>query len=209
MNLAQRYAAPGLDIIDVGANVGLFSVALAKTLSNGRLLAIELSAAMVGRLSKNILINGVSDKVIIYNGAAASVEGMQELHTVPGREEYSSLGALVHPKIQGAESACETVCVNTIDALVNQHHLKPGLIKVDVEGFEHEVFSGARKTLAQFKPVILSELSDPLLRKNGSSSAEVVSDIKDLGYVVKDALYPELKPGQRDYCDIICVPTGA
>lgn len=195
---------PDADVIDVGANIGLFSVALAGRLTSGRLLAVEPSAVFE-RLERNLADNGLASRSILFRGAAGSTDGEMTLNYVAGREEYASLGNLVHPSIAGAASQSATVPVSTIDALVERHGLSPGLIKVDVEGFEHAVFAGARETLRRHRPAILSELSDPLLRSNGSSSAQVVAMLKSAGYTVTDAEHPDILPGAREYCNILCV----
>src|SRR3546814_12269436 len=87
---------------------------------------------------------------------------------MPGREEESAIAAL-HPAARVENGVQEhTVASDRLDDLVIRHDLKPGLIKVDVEGAEGLVFRGAMETLNKFRPVILSELSDPLLRDLGT-----------------------------------------
>jgi hypothetical protein len=65
-----------------------------------------------------------------------------------------------------------------------------------------------RQVLERNRPVILSELSDPLLRKNRSSSESVINFIKGYDYHVTDPLNQNLPPGKRAYGDIFCVPTA-
>ena len=67
-------------------------------------------------------------------------------------------------------------------------------------------FKGAQRTLKLCRPIILSELTPNILASNGSSAVEVISLISEAGYEVRDALYPELPPGQRELGDIICRP---
>jgi FkbM family methyltransferase len=171
-----------------------------------RLLAIEPNPQAFKRLKTNIQRNGVSN-VLTFEGAVADAAGSLELNFVAGREEYSSLGKMLHPSVINAPKSRVSVRVMRLDDLVSENNLNPSLIKIDVEGAEHLVISGAMETLRKFRPTILSELSQPLLQGNGTSSQAVVEMIRRAGYVVKDALYPDIEPGQRDYCDIICTPT--
>src|SRR3546814_5280958 len=98
----------------------------------------------------------------------SDTQGTNAIHVIPGMEEYSSIGAL-HPAARAENGVQEhTVASDRLDDLVIRHDLKPGLIKVDVEGAEGLVFRGAMETLNKFRPVILSELSDPLLRELGT-----------------------------------------
>src|SRR3546814_14950690 len=111
-------------------------------------------------------------------------------------EEYSSIGAL-HPAARAENGVQEhTVASDRLDDLVIRHDLKPGLIKVDVEGAEGLVFRGAMETLNKFRPVILSELSDPLLRELGTSALEVVRMLENAGYRVVDPM-GRSSPGER------------
>ena len=108
--------------------------------------------------------------------------------------------------MRGAAFNIETVTASTVDQLVAEYALNPGFIKVDVEGLEHLVFSGASDVLARCRPVILAELTDPLLKSNGSSAKEVVDMIAAHNYQITDPLRPSVVPGTREFGDILCVP---
>src|SRR3546814_18770116 len=82
------------------------------------------------------LNNGVSDRVILYNGLIAQSDGMAMLNVVKGREEYSSMAGIVHPSAVGEVTESINVKTRTIDSLVAEHGLRPALLKVDVEGAE-------------------------------------------------------------------------
>ena len=197
---------PQRDVIDVGANIGFHSVLLAKYLTSGRLLAIEPTTSALSRLHRNLEMNGVQDKVTVFEGVASNAPGTVEIKTFAGKEEYSSIGVLEHPAIVGTSFLVEHVKASTVDDLVEKYRLAPGFMKVDVEGAEHLVFGGARHTLETHRPVVVSELSDYLLRKNGSSAMAVVQMFESLNYEVVDPLYPSVKPGSRKFGDIVCLP---
>nr|WP_249787904.1 FkbM family methyltransferase [Bradyrhizobium sp. IC3123] len=201
IQLALGAIDPDADVLDVGANIGFFTVAIGRRLRNGRILAVEPSSNTAERLQQNISLNGLDNRAVVFEGAAADAPGSMTLNYVDGQEEYSSLGNLDHPAIAKAKKQSEEVRVDTIDNLVQQFGLKPRFMKVDVEGFEHAVFKGARETLREFRPTILSEMSPNLLAGNGSSADEVIGLILEAGYTVKDTLYPDLAPGQRPLGD--------
>lgn len=209
--LASLYAQhidPERDIIDVGANVGFFTVFGAKQLSKGRVLAVEPTTGAYARLNRNIERNGVSEKVIAHKGLASDTDGEATINAVAGREEYASIGELVHPSIreQAASSAtCETVPVSRLDDLVARHDLRPALMKVDVEGAEARVFAGAQEVLAKHRPVVISELSNFLLRRMDTHGGEVVRMFQDLGYTVVDPT-DGAPPGSKDFGEILCIP---
>ena len=197
---------PQRDVIDVGANIGFHTVLFAKHLDRRRLLAIEPTRNALRRLRRNLELNGVDSVVTIFQGVASRAPGWREIKTVEGLEEYSSLGAMDHPSIAGTPFVTERVEARTLDQLVLEHTLDCGFVKVDVEGAERDVFEGGRQLFASQRPVVVSELSDPLLRKNGSSALEVVEFFERLDYVVTDPLGPGKVAGVREFGDIICVP---
>jgi FkbM family methyltransferase len=206
VEVCRRHVDPRRDAIDVGANIGLYSILLADLLLSGRVLAIEPTANALQRLRRNIALNGREASVAVFPGAAAATDTTVAISTVPGREEYSTAGLLGHPSISGASFETYQVAARTIDNLVAEHALKPGFVKIDVEGMEHTVLAGMHATMEAYKPVILAELSDPLLRNNGSSAAEVLAEIRRHGYLISDPIHADREPGSHPYGDILCVP---
>lgn len=200
---------PQRDFIDVGANVGFYSVLAGQALPNRRVLAIEPSAAAHTRLLVNLERNHVRERCIVFNGLAGSSNAERDLQIIEGLEEYSSVSTLKHFAIEGREARVERVPQSTIDSLVEQHHLAPGFIKIDVEGFEMEVLKGASETLRIHRPVVLCEVSDELLAQSGSSSGELFKYLKSFGYRLSDPLMPALAPGKRGYGDVLAIPEGS
>lgn len=194
------------DVLDIGANVGFYSVLFGKTLRKGRVLAVEPTKRAAARLQENINTNGVQEKVIVLQAAISNSSGEIELKTIEGMEEYSSLGAMDHPSIPTAKISTERVACFTVDEAVARHSLNPGFMKVDVEGMEHLVFGGASKVLSEHRPVILSELSNYLLQKNGTSAEEVIRMIRKYDYDVIDPSEPGVEPGIRNFGDVLCTP---
>lgn len=203
----RQHLDPARDFLDIGANVGFFTVLAAKLLEHGRVLAVEPSSAAGARLKKNLHLNGVHGKVILFEGLVLDHDGSQTLNIIPGREEYSSVGALVHPSVVGEAFVQETARATTLDDLVRANQLAPGLIKIDVEGAEALVFAGAINTLTTHRPVIISELSDALLSRMDSSGAQIVSCLESLDYRVIDIVNPKVRPGSRSFGDILAIPT--
>lgn len=209
VNLCKRYLNKDRDVIDIGANVGFYTVLFAKNISHrSKVLAVEPTKNATQRLRRNIELNGVMNKVEVFKGAVSNKNGTCRIHTVEGKEEYSSLGAMDHPKIKGKKWVTEKVMQITLDKLIEQKSLNPGFLKVDVEGSEHLVFEGAQNVLFKNRPVILSELSDFLLKKNGSSSKEVVALIKSYGYNIFNAADESIFSETKPFGDILCLPQG-
>lgn len=194
------------DIIDVGANIGFFTVLGAKQLTSGRVLAAEPTSAAYRRLKANIQTNNVSDNVIIFNGLVSDKNGEDSINIVEGREEYSSMGKLIHPSIVGQPTKEEKIRTSTLDILVKENSLNPALIKVDVEGAEAYVFAGAEETLRTYRPVVISEFSPLLLKQNGSSAETVISMFKKYNYSLHDPHDPKIKIENSISGDMIAIP---
>ena len=200
------HLSPDRDAIDIGANVGFYSVLMARQLRQRRVLSIEPTEAAAARLIGNIKLNGLQDRIIVFQGVASDKSGGAMLNVVPGKEEYSSLGTMAHPSIRGVAAHRIEVKARTVDELVLEHKLDPGFVKIDVEGMEFTVLRGMLKVLAEWQPIILAEASDPLLQANGTSVAEIIEFVKTFGYRVVDPLFQNVKPGTRKFGDILCIP---
>lgn len=205
--IVKRYIDLGRDAIDVGANVGFFSVLLAKSLDPGRrVLAIEPTPLAVKYLRNNIRRNEVNDSVLVFEGAAKDVSGPCVLSVIEGKEEYSSLGGIHHCKVQGELSKEIEVPGSTIDELVEKYGLSPGFIKIDTEGAECLVISGAKETIRKYRPVILSEASEALLADCNCSSEELFALLRESKYRIVDGYNPRNKVTVPFNGDILAVP---
>jgi FkbM family methyltransferase len=202
-----RYIDPNKDAIDIGANVGFYSVLFAKKIAHdSKVLSIEPTKSTFDKLTFNLRENGVGDKVIAFNGAVSDTLGKIEINVIPGKEEYSSLNPINHFAVEGQKYVSYEVECLTIDLLVEKYKLAPGFIKCDVEGAENLVLLGSKQVLKEHRPIILVEVSDPSLRQNGSSAKTVIDFITSNGYKVVDAEYPERKPGNFNYANVLCIP---
>jgi FkbM family methyltransferase len=82
------------------------------------------------------------------------------------------------------------VPIRSLDSLVAEmkgSSRRLDLLKLDVEGYESDVLAGAVHTLAEHKPLLYVEFNDLLLRDVGSSSAALLSHLRDLNYTVDAA----------------------
>jgi FkbM family methyltransferase len=206
VNVCKRYIDKNRDIIDVGANVGFFTCFFSKQIKSNKVLAIEPTQNALKRLKYNMELNKTTDNVILFEGVVSDNEGFLEIKTIEGKEEYSSLGGMNHHGISNEKYVTEKVKSTTLDELVKKHKLNPGFVKIDVEGAENLVFGGASNVLKEYRPVILSEMCDFLLKKNGSSASEVISLIEKQDYDVINPAERDVDPRKVDFGDVLCFP---
>jgi FkbM family methyltransferase len=179
---------PDRDAIDVGANVGLFTVLMSSLLAaSSRVLAIEPTPGALYYLHRNLERNHHTTNAIVFEGVATRIAGEVAINVVPGMEEYSSTAELVHPDVKGKPKQQLRVVGDTLDNLVERFALQPGFIKIDTEGAELDVLSGARQTVAKYRPVIVCESwPDDLLIAAGGNPGAVTRLLQCYGYEVLD-----------------------
>jgi len=194
---------PDRDVIDVGANIGFFTVLAAGRLTTGRVLSAEPGSVVFHKLSTNVTCNRVRERVLLFNGLVSSANGEGIINTTVGKEEYSSSVRFAHPATAGLQVTSERVPMRTLDSLVQEHKLVPSILKIDVEGAEAQVLEGARNVLLEYRPKIICEYSKVML---GDAASAVLRLLAECNYKVVDPEVPSLPPGTRDPCDLWCVP---
>lgn len=157
----------GDHVVDVGANIGNHSIFWA-VLCGCKVLAIEPNPKAHRILSKNIELNGVEHLVTLSRSAAGAATSRATL--LEGSEE--NLG---QARVSLSDDGDIDV-VNT-DQLIQSLGSPVKLIKVDVEGYEHEVLSGAGKTIETDRPSVYCEAATPELR----AGLELL--MRDKGYI--------------------------
>jgi FkbM family methyltransferase len=153
---------PGDTVFDVGANIGFFATLLSRWAGpDGRVFAFEPEPANLGMLRGNLEANDC-DNVRVVPCALGAEPGAA---TFSLDEATGSTGRLGGTKTagelavgSGKLSLMETR-VETIDALCARDGLIPDVIKMDIEGSEIYALTGARLTLDEHRPVVVSELA--------------------------------------------------
>lgn len=205
--ICKTHISPEKDVIDIGANVGFYTVLSAKCISSSnRVLAIEPTKHAYERLRRNLILNSVEEKVVLYNGAFSNRSGKTIIHTIEGMEEYSSLGGICHPSVKNSMAKIETVECSTLDEIVQKNRIIPGFIKMDVEGAEVLVLEGGKHTIRKYQPIILSEMVDYMLVKNGSSGRKMYELLKDYGYRIIDPHNGNSPSGIGNSNTVLCIP---
>jgi len=190
--LLTRFADCGGDAVNIGANVGFYSVFFAQNFPNvRRVLAIEPNPEAYELLQSNIEANGVKDRVEVLQVCIGEVSGQVDLAFVPGRSEYSSIGRIVHTSVSGLVQNHITVDVLPLTEIESGSTLEPGIIFVDTEGAELLVLKGAESIIREYKPLLFFECEDELLKKFDHSSKLLHSYVTALGYEVRNALSPK------------------
>jgi FkbM family methyltransferase len=174
--------------VNIGANIGFFTVYAAKSLGYQRVVAIEPNPDAFARLQTNVRDNCVGQQVELHQLCIARTRGKVELAVVQGRPEYSSIDSIVVDDVRPEE--VERIQVSAVPLADVVGERKVGLLFVDAEGAELQIFEGAADILRRDRPVLFFECSDPLLRKFGGSSEQLEKFLNAAGYRVANGLLP-------------------
>lgn len=150
IDLFSNLIQPNIVVLDVGANIGAFTLYFAKSvLPHGIVYAFEPQRIVFQTLAGNMAINSITN-VYCINKAVGKENGKTFLPPI----DYSKVFNFGGISLFGNYTVGEEVEVITIDSL-NLPHCH--FMKIDVEGMEVEVLKGAKGTIDKFRPVLYVE----------------------------------------------------
>lgn len=153
---------PGDLALDVGANIGLFSVMMAKAVrygNAGHVMALEASPTIYRDLLNVARVNGVSN-IIAQQVAVTDKTGVVrfvDLQTGGVSREASHV-AMEHEAVENSRNVVDVPAITLDELSVYHGGLRPRLIKIDVEGAEFLVLEGARKMIGECHPFLCIEI---------------------------------------------------
>ncbi|MBU8896330.1 hypothetical protein DRW03_27750 [Corallococcus sp. H22C18031201] len=170
-------------LVDVGANIGVHCLPVARMLqdgSRGRVFAFEAAPDTAERLRRVALRNGVAESLEVVQVALGDRPRTAQLRS------SAELGAhdVGVRSLYGTGEQAIAVQVTTFDAWAEARPLERwDVLKMDVEGAEAEVLRGMLATLKARRPrLLVIEVVDSLLRRAGSSRDEVMALLASVGY---------------------------
>jgi FkbM family methyltransferase len=171
----KDFVPEGCLVIDVGANVGFFTLRFARWVGeSGQVVAIEPEARNYDSLISALTRANVRHRVRALQAVAAAAPGTMLLEINP-----------LHPadhKLSRDGSGLPVSAV-TIDELVrDKGHLRPALVKIDVQGAEMLVLTGASGILRTAGPTLFIELHEEGLHRFGTSVSAILEYLSQYGY---------------------------
>ncbi|MEC9433361.1 MAG: FkbM family methyltransferase [Pseudomonadota bacterium] len=157
---AERCAARRAEILfDIGANFGLYSVGLTLALPGLTAEAFEPVSRTRAKLSRNVELNGLRDRVRVHALALSDREGEAEIAIDPRSSGLSTLSPSAEEAARRDFSGAETVRMARLDDLAPAAALsgRTLAIKIDVEGHEAATLAGMTGLLARNRGVAMIE----------------------------------------------------
>jgi FkbM family methyltransferase len=176
----SKILKPESTIIDVGANIGFYTVALGhdsrKNSKQYSIYAFEPVKANFDRLSRNLEINQLSDiDIKIFNIALGNKEEDIILKIgIPSQLSPTNNAVLIKDEEQNDGSLTCSSKMTKLDIFAHENNLDVcDLIKVDIEGAELDFFLGGENFLNKCRPIILSEFNPYQANRFGYSFKEI------------------------------------
>lgn len=149
---------------DIGANTGYYSLLAAKTNPSIVAHAFEPASGPFHFLNRNIIINGLTDRIFCHPVALSNEKGEVEFFEIinpsdtHAKYNLSGVGGLKKTHETQEQSIRKMVRAESLDDYSSELNIESyDLIKIDTEGTENLVLEGASAIIRQHKPIIICE----------------------------------------------------
>lgn len=175
----SHYIRPGMTIVDVGANVGLYTVLLSRLVGPaGRIVAFEPDPELFAQLQHNCALNECTN-VTTHNLALGRRADRLVLHRMIANSGDNHLGE------GGSRVFRRDIEIQVVALGEFTPDLRPDLVKIDVQGWELEVLLGMeRLLLASPRTELYFEYWPEGLRRAGSTPEGAVQYLRKLGFTL-------------------------
>ncbi|MSO89341.1 MAG: FkbM family methyltransferase [Rhodospirillaceae bacterium] len=206
----ERLVRAGDVVLDIGANIGAHTLPLARLVGpTGRVVAFEPTDFAFAKLSANLALNPVYAARVTVAQTMLLDRGDGPIpRTLPSSWPLAG-GADVHPKLRGRDMTTAGAGALTLDTYLAENAIRRvDFIKLDVDGFECRVLTGAEATLRRCRPVIVMELSPYILDERGDSLDRLLDILETARYELADLSSEAPLPRGRDILRRM-IPDGA
>jgi FkbM family methyltransferase len=178
--LVKKIVKKGDVVLDIGANIGYYSVLLSKIVGEkGKILCFEPTSCYQKTLNLNLSANKISN-VEVYRFGLSDEKKKLTIY-------IGECSATMHPAGNNSTGVTEEIELLTLDEFIMDSNLKRiDFIKIDVDGHEPLFFNGAWRTLDQYDPIILLEISHLHYKKAGFTAWDFYESITKRGYLIYD-----------------------
>lgn len=168
----------GDTFMDVGGNIGLFSLNASKIVGNaGKVYAFEAFKPNYEKFSKHLTINDFKNVTLEHLAVSEDIGFIEILYN----ESYGNVG-MASSYLEDF-TAKEKVPSISLDGYVKDKEIpKINLIKIDIEGGEFSALKGMSEILTHQQPKIIIEINNIALKSSGHSEDELIQILLQKGY---------------------------
>ena len=177
LNMIKNLVKENSVILDIGANIGWYSMNLPKLIPNVQIYSFEPVPETFDYLRQNIEINNL-ENIKIFNFGFYDKEEIIPVNYYP---EYTCATSIA--KLSKTNKVHSIPCnFRKLDNFINENNLKIDFIKCDTEGSEIFVFQGGLETLKNQKPIIFTEMLRKWAAKFSYHPNDMIKLFNDIGY---------------------------
>jgi len=176
--ITRQLCAGAVDFIDIGANIGWYTLVAAQSLAGrGHVHSFEPDPAHVGRLKASVALNRIGN-VTVNDWALSDRTGSANLYLNEANRGDNSLFPA------GERGRAIPVELRRLDDYAGIAGDRPLVVKIDVQGAELDVLAGAERLLSTYphEVVVMCEMSPRNLEAGGGSAAELAAFFNRLGF---------------------------
>jgi FkbM family methyltransferase len=176
-DLIKSILKPGMTVVDIGANIGYYSLLASKCVGEkGNVFCFEPAPSNFSFLKKNIETNNAKNIVAVQK-AVSNQEGTLELfmdeHLSGGHQIFNS----------GMKSKSVTVETISVDEFFENENINIDLLKIDIEGAEMFALQGMKKTLATNPRIkFITEFYPIMIERCGFSPQQYLNELRAIGF---------------------------
>jgi FkbM family methyltransferase len=176
-NLISAYVRPGDQLMDIGANIGLYTLWMSRFVgSGGKVHSFEPDKTNFSKLQMNISANALEDRVRVNEKALSDIDGSLCFTTGLDKENHIAAsdepGTVVIPA-QRLDSYAEANGVPEI-----------AYLKIDVEGFEYSVLRGAYRLLSEKKVQVIQLEINHTIQHSSTGINDLLQLLRDHRFVL-------------------------
>jgi FkbM family methyltransferase len=205
----NRFLRPRDIFVDVGANIGLFTLIAASRIGqHGSVIAFEPTAVTHARLIDNVRLNQLTNVKCVKSALS---DQDSQLDLARSNDGFDAWNSFAEPTA-GAAISYEKVEAVRWDRYASDNDLsgKVTMMKIDVEGWESKVMAGGKESFSRADaPVLQVEFTDSAAKAAGSSCRILYKFLESLGYQMfiydmdQNRLLPESLREQYPYVNLI------
>lgn len=181
---ARSCISAGDHVIDIGANIGYFSVLMASWVGPaGSVAAFEPVPGNLDLLRRSIAENDFEARVRVFPAVVAEASGETDLMSLDVRYAFNSGGSYIARAAAPTPREHQRLRVSKIRIDELDLARPIAFVKIDAEGAEGLALAGARDLLVRDRPTVLAELNPHQLREvSGTSAEKLIRWMADLGF---------------------------
>ena len=178
VDLFKRVLKPGMTVLDLGANIGYFSVLAAGLVGkSGQVHSFEPAPTCFTQLGRNL---AAFPWAHVYPAAVGDAPGTACFHFSDKANE-TGWGSLLSG--EDAPTRETTVPVVRLDDWAREQAVRRvDFIKMDIEGGEFRALQGAAELLSRYRPVLVAELNSVCLARDNRKPDDVLAQLRTAGY---------------------------